>query len=136
MSGPTSDPASPAEQPEGWERDLRPEFLAGVNSGLKGPHEEKAVLTAAEIKELHQRLRDFSKEDLKQIVILPEGARLEQGATYIDLNDPARRPFTATADMRAGPENLYVPKSEVGYVLWNRLIGVQHRQRLDLADEP
>src|SRR5437667_7810699 len=91
--------------------------------------------TAYEIKNLHDRLQDLHDDDLKQVPILPEGARLEQGATYIDLREHDPREFTARADMVAGPANWYVPKTEVDYQLWNRLIGVDNPERLGLADE-
>ena len=40
------------------------------------------------------------------------------------------------APMRlAGPANWYVPKTEVDYQLWNRLIGVHNPERLGLAGE-
>jgi hypothetical protein len=130
----TTHPAQP--HPDKWQRDLNPKFLAGENYGLAGPHPEKLRIPASEIKVLFDQLRDFTEGDLRLIPVLPEGSRLEQGATYLDLNDPQRRPFTALANMSAGPDNLYVPKSEVGYVLWNRLIGVQNPKRLDEADTP
>jgi hypothetical protein len=68
---------------------------------------------------------------------LPVGARLRQGATYIDLTkcDPVCHEFKATAQMVAGPDNLYVRKDEVDYLLWNRLIGEQNPERLGQADE-
>jgi hypothetical protein len=37
--------------------------------------------------------------------------------------------------MEVGPDNWYVPKSEVDYQLWNRLIGVTSPERLGDADE-
>jgi hypothetical protein len=37
--------------------------------------------------------------------------------------------------MEAGPENWYVPKSEIDYQLWNLLIGVDNPERLGRADE-
>ena len=73
---------------------------------------------------------------LKQIPILWPDARLEQGATYIDLRDPRRREFTATGDMSAGEDNWYVPKDAVDYELWNRLIGITNPERLYTAPEP
>ena len=56
--------------------------------------------------------------------------RLDQGGTYIDLRDAERREFTATADMTAGDDNWYVPKHDVDYELWNRLIGISNPDRL------
>ncbi len=130
------DPSHPTQpHPDEWQRDLNPEFLAGENVGVAGPHPEKAMLTASEIKLLSRQLQDFTASELKQIPVLPEGSRLEQGAVYIDLNDPQRREFKALANMSAGPDNLYVPKTEVDYQLWNRLIGVQNPERLGQASE-
>lgn len=64
---------------------------------------------------------------------MPEGARLLQGATYLDLAGAEQREFTATTEFVAAPGTPYVAKSEVGYTLWNRLIGVQNPSRLDQA---
>ena len=75
-------------------------------------------------------LEGITDDGLKQIPVLWEGMRLEQGATYIDLRDPERREFTATADMFAGRDNWYVPKHGVDYELWNRLIGINNPERL------
>jgi hypothetical protein len=36
---------------------------------------------------VHERLKYFSDGELKQLRILPPGSRLEQGATYIDINN-------------------------------------------------
>jgi hypothetical protein len=57
------------------------------------------------------------------------------GATYIDLHAPEPREFKALGTMEAGPENWYVPKSEIDYQLWNLLIGVDNPERLGRADE-
>ena len=124
----------PGEQhPERWRRDLSPNAMAGQNLGAAGPHREKDGPTAYDIKDLHEHLPDLTDDQLKQIVLVPQGARLEQGATYIDLQDAQRREFTATGDMEASPGNWYVPKSEIDYELWNRLIGVQNPERLGTA---
>ena len=65
--------------------------------------------------------------------VLPAGSRLEQNATYIDLRDPDRQEFTAMSGMEAGPDTWYVPKSEVPYELWNRLLGVRNVIRTGVA---
>lgn len=131
MSDPTSGRPVPQQpHPDEWEHDLNPNFMAGVHHGLEGPHAAQAAITAYEIKELHSKLSDLNNDELWQIIIMPEGARLEQGATYLDLNDPQRHAFTATADMTAGPDNYYVPKKAIDYQLWNRLIGVKTPKRL------
>jgi len=85
---------------------------------------------AHDIKEAPQLLRDYNDDELRRIPILPEGARLEEGAVYLDLRDPARCPFRATGGMRAGPHHYYVPKARIEYPLWNRLIGVLEPARM------
>ena len=126
----------PGEQhPAQWRDDLNPDALAGQNVGPASSQQEKAARTAHDIKDLHRRYSGLADDDLRQIPVLPEGTRLQQGATYFDLNDVDRGEFTATGDMTAGPENYYVPKDEVDYQLWNRLIGVRNPERLGLASE-
>jgi hypothetical protein len=92
------------QHPDGWRDELNP---------------EQASRTAYDVKDAHRLLSDITDVGLKEIPILPVGARLEQGATYMDLHD--RQEFTATGDMSAGDENWYVPKDGVDYELWNQL---------------
>jgi hypothetical protein len=80
-------------------------------------------------KDLHRRLREFTRELLRQIPVLPEGSRLEHGATYIDLRNPIPREFTAIGDLVAGPANRYVPKDQVDDRRWSRLLGVTEPAR-------
>lgn len=116
-------------------RDLNPDFLGGVNYGMLGPHGERSGHTLYDYKDIQRQLQGLSDAELKRIPVMPEGSRLEQGATYVDLYDQNAQPFTATANMTAGPNNLFVPKSDTDYTLWNRLIGVTNPERLDEADE-
>ena len=119
------------KHPPKYQQDLNPDAAAGINFGRVGPHPEKDnPRTAYDVKEAHRLLDDFTDDQLKQIPILPEGSRLEQDATYIDLADPDRKEFKATSGMAAGPGNLLVPKSEVDYQLWNRLRGVTDPARI------
>src|SRR4051794_1027703 len=67
--------------------------------------------TAYDVKEARLQLVGWSDDDLRQIPLMPVGARLEEGATYVDLREPARREFAATGDMRVPPDGLYVPRS-------------------------
>lgn len=80
-------------------------------------------------------MEGYTDDELKQIPVLPQGSRLEQGATYIDLKDSERKEFTAMGGMEASADNWYVPKTEVSYPLSNRLIGVQNPERLDEANQ-
>lgn len=118
-----------------WQQDLNPNPMAGQNYGIDRSDAVNNDLTAADIKELHSYLEGYTTDELKQIVILPEGCRLEQGAKYIDLKDPERKEFTAMGAMEATVSNWYVPKSEIGYPLWNRLTGVQNPERTDTSNQ-
>ena len=127
----TQEPAEPQPSEHPFWQDLNPHFLEGENYGLQGPQFGKTAQTAYDVKELNRRLQNFEDDELKKIPILPEGSRLEQGATYLDLRRPGSTAFTATGDMIAGPDNWYAPKAEVPYWLWNRLTGVTNPEQLD-----
>lgn len=118
--------SAPADQ---FDRDLNPNTMAGQNIGSAGKHPEKHGRTAKGVKDVHAVLSDWSDDDLDQIPVVPDGARLEQDATYIDLSAPTRREFTATGDMSAERGQCLIAKKEVPYELWNRLRGVEHAGR-------
>jgi hypothetical protein len=117
--------------------DLNPDPNAGANYGLLGEHPEKSdsIRTAYDIKNLHNRLNEFTDDELKTIPVMPAGMQLEQNATYIDLREDRPQEFTARGDMMSGTDNWYVPKTEVDYQLWNKLIGVDNPERTGEADE-
>jgi hypothetical protein len=114
------------QHPEEYREDLNPDYEAGENQ--RPPRYE--TRTAYDIKNVHGRLRHLRDNQLKQIPVLVEGSRLEQGATYFDLAHPEWGEIKAMGDMVAGPENRYVPKSEVAHPLWNVLIGIDDPERL------
>src|SRR5688500_5024075 len=111
------------ELSEEFKADLEPNHMAGQNIG----EPTDRGLTAGE--KAARALTDFRRDELHKIPIVPEGARLEQGATYVDLNNPRRIPFTATGEMSAQPGCWYVPKAEIAYELWNRLVGEEKPPR-------
>ena len=120
------------KHPQDYMRDLGTDPMAGQNTGTSAAAPTR---TAYDIKDLHRRLNHLLDDDLKQIVVQPEGARLKQGATYFDLNAPERGEFTATGDMTAGSGNYYVAKDDVHYNLWNLLVGVEEPDRLGTTRE-
>ena len=63
------------------------------------------------------------------------GTRLQQGATYVNLQRLEEGEFTAAGFMEVGPDDWIVPKDEVDYLLWNHLIGVTNPERLGIASE-
>lgn len=131
-----ADKRQPESKPlphDDFEEDLRPDNFKGANHGLLS--EPKDIgLRASDIKELYQVLPDLSTTELRDLVIIPVGERLEQGAKYIDLLHREQGEFTAMANMVVEDGHDYVPKDHTGYVLWNRLRGITSPARLDEAE--
>ncbi len=116
------------QHPEEYQKDLNPEFLAGQNYGMDGEQYEGGVPAAYDFKDAEELLPDWTGAELRQLVIVPEGSRLQQGATYFDLRHPEQGEFKARGDMVAGPGSRLVPKDRVGYDLWNRLTSIGGRR--------
>jgi hypothetical protein len=118
-----------AADADDFDVDLNPETMQGQNLSPAGVHPQKRARTARDVKEVHARFRDWLDSDLEEIPVMPEGSRLEQGATYIDLRDEQPTEFTATGGMQVESGRLVVPKSDVPFEIWNRLIGVKNVMR-------
>lgn len=99
-----------------------------IDSGARPAKEPPR--TAFDVKEAHRQLVGWTEEELRQIPLLPAGVRLDEGATYVDLRDPARREFAATGEMAVPADGLYVPKSEVDHKTWVRLLGLRTAERI------
>ncbi|HEX8997588.1 MAG TPA: hypothetical protein VF812_16295 [Ktedonobacterales bacterium] len=95
------------------------------------PRSEDLGLSADAIKDLHERLPGLTDAELKSIPIEPEGYRLREGATYVDLRDPNLKPFVATGGMKAEHGQALAPKSATDYLVWNRIAGVETPEQLD-----
>lgn len=106
-----------------FDKDLRPNEFAGNNDGVDTAQEEKSAPSAYGFKELHDKFPQLDNADLKNIPILPAGTRLDQGATYLDLNNLEKGEYSAVSNETVGEKDYIVPKTEVGYPLWNRLTG-------------
>ena len=133
-SEPERAPQTKPQHPQEVEADLNPARGAGQNVGERSSEPEQSLGSAYDVKAAHRAFREqFEDDELRQIPILREGQRLQQGATYVDLTDPERREFRATGEMSAEPSRWYVPKDRVPYPIWNRLIGVRDPDRLDEA---
>lgn len=115
-------PQTQPTHPDEWQRDLNPDQLAGQNIGRTSDHDTFAA-TAFHLRKRGQTLRGLDDSDLKQIPLLADGERLQQGATYANLAGDVPAEFTATGDMTAQPGDAYAPKDKVPYEVWNRLIG-------------
>ena len=123
-------PLSP-QTSDNFDHDLHPNNLAGENHGLQGQSSVGYGEPASDIKSLHTQLADLTDDELRSLIIVPEGTRLEQGAVYFDLRHTDRDEFVAMGNMVAGPDNAYISKKENDYVLWNRIMGITNPARLD-----
>jgi hypothetical protein len=111
------------KHPDEWQHDLNPTHLAGQNIGPMSQEPTSPHLTAFHLRKRGQELGELDDEDLKQVPLLPEGTRLQQGATYVNLSERSPREFTATANITARAGDAFAPKDRVPYEVWNRLIG-------------
>ena len=125
---PNNDPN--LRESDDFDRDLHPNTDAGINHSQLGSNPEQNARNAADITDLRAMLPDFTNDELKRIVVLQPGDRLEQGGTYIDLATPTRNEFKAeSGGMVVGDSNLIVPKQGSDYQLWNRLRGIDDPER-------
>jgi hypothetical protein len=111
------------KHPDEWQQDLNPNHLAGQNIGAQSDVlSSGADRTAFHLRKNGMDLRG-TDDELKLVPVIATGERLQQGATYIDLNEGSPREFTARGDMSADEGHAYAPKDRVPYQVWNRLIG-------------
>ena len=110
------------ETTDSFDRDLHGEDRAGQHGGVM----EHRTYSAYDVKELHEKMPDYTNDELKRIPIFAHGERLEQGGTYLDLSDLASGTFTAQGSMEAQDPHLYVSKAAMDYELWNKLTGNTH----------
>lgn len=110
------------KQEDEFSEDLNPEHLAGRNYGSEGPDTTQGE-PAVGMKEMHGRLQGLSDADLAALPVVQTGTRLEQGKTYLDLNNLDRGEFTGMGSDAASPTSRLVAKDAVDYELWNRLRG-------------
>lgn len=122
MTRPTFEPGTAETDPIY----LNPHNRAGESDMPDPP----ASRSAYDLKDLHDLLQDIPDDELKQIPVLDTGARLQEGATYLDLRKPSQGEITGMNNMMAEPENAYVAKSDVDHELWNLLTGIRDPGRL------
>lgn len=124
-------------EPDEFDRDLRSNTDEGINHSQLGANPDQSAPNAADLTELRRLLPDWRTDELRRLVVLQPGDRLEQGAVYIDLRHIFRGEFTANKPEDVGPPDLYlfIPKQQTDYLLWNKLRGVDNPERLDQADE-
>lgn len=120
----------PQNQPrpdDDFERDLKRDPLAGQNIGADMDR-DLGLRSAYDVREIHRAL-DMSDDELREIPLVPQGERLQQGGTYLDLRNPRRGEFTAMGDVAAENGTAYVAKDQVPYTTWNKLRGIDDPRR-------
>src|SRR5215218_8769239 len=83
------------KHPDEWQQDLNPNHLAGQNIGQDSDVRTGPERTAFHLRKNGMDLQGMEDEELKQVPLLAEGDRLQQGATYVDLTSNRRQEFTA-----------------------------------------
>jgi hypothetical protein len=68
-------------------------------------------------------VRDRLGKDADRITVLQPGTRLQQGSTYLNLEDLAGGPFAALAGQVVGDGELIAAKSDIDHETWNVLTG-------------
>jgi len=91
---------------------------------MEGATDPGTERSAADIKALHGQLAELTNDELRSIPILAPGTALAGGASYLDLGDLKRGQFTARAGMVAADAAYIVPRKEVDYQLWDRLVAI------------
>lgn len=97
---PQTKPQTEQKHPPEYEQGLNPQHMAGQNIGEREPSRP-----ASEIKDMTRCLQDFTLEELLEIPVLEPGARLKQGATYLDLRSPSREPRAGRCGVPTAPPN-------------------------------
>jgi hypothetical protein len=108
------------KHPEPYQQDLGPDASKGLNYGQEGAEIPKR--TAVDIKALHEFLPDFSPDELREMQVLQEGARLETKAAYINLAAEHPHEFQAMGSEDVGSNDFYLAKKDMPYELWNKLL--------------
>ncbi len=110
------------------------EQLAPVDADQIGGHVDESTSAAAD-KVLHKQLRALDNDELARLAVLEPGTRLDQGATYLDLNRLQDGPFKALGGHEAAATDRYIAKRDTEYELWNRLVGDDREPEIERPDE-
>ena len=108
--------------PEPVDESFAEQIAPDTSTAEAGGHIDESLPAAAD-KHLHEQLPELNKAELASLSVLETGAALDQGGTYVDLNDLAAGPFKAIGGQAAETANRYVAKRDTDYELWNRLVG-------------
>ncbi len=116
-------PQSHVKHPTEYLNDLNPDQTASQNLGQYAITSDPNTRSAADFKDLVNMFSDrFSYAELRQMPIVPIHSRLKQGAVYLDLAARDSGPLVAYGNVKARVDQFFVPKHEIPYELWNRLL--------------
>ena len=111
-----TNPTGPAAVDESFAAQLAPE----TSTAAAGGHADESSSAAAD-KSVGNRLPHLDSAELATLAILEPGTALDQGSTYLDLNDLGRGPFKAIGGQEIGKGDRVVAKRDTDYELWNRI---------------
>ncbi len=101
----------------------KPQTHPSANIGKHSLADDPNHRTAADYKDLVRMFRErFTINELRAMPIVPAGTPLKDQAVYIDLAARDSGPVTAHDGVAARADQFLVPKNEVPYDLWNRLL--------------
>ena len=82
---------------------------------------DHTLIEGTDIKELYGVLPDFHKDELRRVLVVPPGTRLQQGDVFCDVRFRERGELVAHGEEEVHDE-LLVPKKAVDYEIWNKLL--------------
>lgn len=119
--------AKPAAVEEDFDQDLAADHS-------RGGHGDESVPATSD-KQLQVEHPELDADELKRLSVLTVGTPLDQGSTYVDLNDLGAGPFKAVGSQEAGADNRYVAKRDTDYEMWDRLVGRGRPARIERPDD-
>src|SRR5207249_2998652 len=110
------------------------EVLMAVDEQAERPRRDRR--TALEVRHDHRVLQDLAADLLRQMPLVPDGARLTRRGEYLDLHDPGRADFRALGDEVVRPGQRLIARSDVSTEAWralldgcDRVVGRRHLPR-------
>jgi hypothetical protein len=113
-----TNPTGPAAVDESFAAQLAPD----ASTAEPGGHTDESM-PAVDDKRLRGRLPELDNAELSRLTVLQAGTSLEQGGTYLDLDDLGRGPFKAIGGQSVERGSRVIAKRDTDYELWNRLAG-------------
>ena len=98
------------------------EQMAPETTGQPGGHADETN-PAVEDKVLRHTLSGLDNDELARLAVVEPGTQLEQGGTYLNLNQVEKGPFKSLGGHAASASERLIAKRDTDYLIWNRLVG-------------